>query len=49
MPLSALFGGIAGGLLIETIGRKTTILSTGLPFIICEYISVLDKQYLKNT
>ncbi|XP_023712857.1 facilitated trehalose transporter Tret1 isoform X3 [Cryptotermes secundus] len=34
MPLSALLGGIAGGPLIETIGRKTTILATALPFIV---------------
>lgn len=34
MPLCALFGGIAGGPLIETIGRRTTILSTAIPFIL---------------
>lgn len=34
MPLSALFGGMAGGPLIESLGRKTTILSTAPPFII---------------
>ncbi|XP_026682851.1 facilitated trehalose transporter Tret1-like [Diaphorina citri] len=34
MPLSALFGGMAGGPLIESLGRRTTILSTGLPFIV---------------
>ncbi|XP_021940958.1 facilitated trehalose transporter Tret1-like isoform X2 [Zootermopsis nevadensis] len=34
MPLSALLGGLAGGPLIETIGRKTTILATALPFVI---------------
>jgi hypothetical protein len=39
MPLSALIGGIAGGPLIETIGRKTTILSTALPFIVCKYLT----------
>ncbi|XP_018308753.1 facilitated trehalose transporter Tret1 isoform X2 [Mycetomoellerius zeteki] len=33
MPLSALVGGIAGGPLIEYIGRKKTILSTAFPFI----------------
>ncbi|XP_077263174.1 trehalose transporter 1 isoform X2 [Temnothorax americanus] len=33
MPLSALVGGIAGGPLIEYIGRKKTILATALPFI----------------
>jgi hypothetical protein len=37
MPLSALFGGIAGGPLIESIGRKTTILATAVPFIVCKY------------
>lgn len=36
MPLSALIGGIAGGPLIETIGRKTTILATAVPFIVCK-------------
>ncbi|XP_060868900.1 facilitated trehalose transporter Tret1-like isoform X1 [Metopolophium dirhodum] len=34
MPLAALIGGMAGGPLIESIGRKTTILATGIPFII---------------
>ncbi|OXU30195.1 hypothetical protein TSAR_008932 [Trichomalopsis sarcophagae] len=34
MPLSALFGGIAGGPLIEYIGRRNTILFTAFPFII---------------
>nr|WEY18729.1 trehalose transporter 1 [Bactericera cockerelli] len=34
MPLSALFGGMAGGPLIESLGRRTTILSTGLPFVL---------------
>uniref|UniRef100_A0ABD2X646 Major facilitator superfamily (MFS) profile domain-containing protein n=1 Tax=Trichogramma kaykai TaxID=54128 RepID=A0ABD2X646_9HYME len=33
MPLSALFGGIAGGPLIEYIGRRNTILFTAFPFI----------------
>lgn len=33
MPLFALFGGIIGGTLIEYLGRKTTILMTGFPFI----------------
>ncbi|XP_028048848.1 facilitated trehalose transporter Tret1 isoform X2 [Monomorium pharaonis] len=33
MPLSALIGGIAGGPLIEYIGRKKTILATAFPFI----------------
>jgi hypothetical protein len=47
MPLSALFGGIAGGPLIEIIGRKTTILTTAVPFIICKY-DVLDKCHLDN-
>lgn len=34
MPLAGLFGGIAGGPLIEYLGRKNTILGTGLPFAI---------------
>uniref|UniRef100_A0A1B6E2N3 Major facilitator superfamily (MFS) profile domain-containing protein n=1 Tax=Clastoptera arizonana TaxID=38151 RepID=A0A1B6E2N3_9HEMI len=34
MPLSALIGGMAGGPLIESIGRRTTILSTAVPFIL---------------
>lgn len=34
MPLSALIGGISGGPLIEGIGRRNTILVTGLPFIV---------------
>ncbi|XP_049803573.1 facilitated trehalose transporter Tret1-like isoform X1 [Schistocerca nitens] len=34
MPLAALLGGVAGGPLIEAIGRKTTILATAIPFII---------------
>ncbi len=37
MPFSALIGGIIGGPLIESIGRRTTILSTALPFTICKY------------
>lgn len=37
MPLGALGGGIAGGPLIEGIGRRTTILATAVPFIICKY------------
>lgn len=34
MPLSALFGGLAGGSLIELLGRKWTILVTDLLFIV---------------
>ncbi|KAK7862052.1 hypothetical protein R5R35_011476 [Gryllus longicercus] len=34
MPLSALFGGMAGGLFIEWIGRRATILATAIPFIV---------------
>lgn len=34
MPLSALFGGILGGTFIEHLGRKHTILGTGLPFVL---------------
>ncbi|XP_076751374.1 trehalose transporter 1 isoform X2 [Xylocopa sonorina] len=33
MPLSALFGGIAGGPSIEYLGRRNTILATAVPFI----------------
>ncbi|XP_015587166.1 facilitated trehalose transporter Tret1 isoform X3 [Cephus cinctus] len=33
MPLSALFGGIAGGPSIEYLGRRNTILATAFPFI----------------
>lgn len=34
MPLAALFGGIAGGPLIEYLGRKKTIISIGIPFAV---------------
>ncbi|XP_018905127.2 trehalose transporter 1-like protein isoform X3 [Bemisia tabaci] len=34
MPLAALFGGMAGGPLIESLGRRTTIISTAVPFIV---------------
>ncbi|XP_076178551.1 trehalose transporter 1 isoform X2 [Ptiloglossa arizonensis] len=34
MPLSALFGGIAGGPCIEYLGRRNTILATAVPFIV---------------
>ena len=40
MPLSALFGGILAGTLIELLGRKRTILSTALPLI----LGRLDKE-----
>lgn len=33
MPLAGLVGGIIGGPLIESLGRKTTILATAVPFI----------------
>ncbi|XP_057328213.1 facilitated trehalose transporter Tret1-like isoform X2 [Microplitis mediator] len=33
MPLSALFGGVFGGPLIEYIGRRNTILATSIPFM----------------
>ena len=48
MPLFALLGGIIGGALIESIGRRKTILLTALPFIICEYIllcNIRNKNY----
>lgn len=34
MPLSALIGGMVGGPMIEVIGRKSTILTTAVPFLI---------------
>ncbi|XP_055319664.1 facilitated trehalose transporter Tret1-like isoform X2 [Sitodiplosis mosellana] len=34
MPLAGLAGGIAGGPLIEFLGRKTTILATSVPFVV---------------
>ena len=34
MPLSALAGGVAGGPLLETLGRKRAILHTAVPFIL---------------
>lgn len=37
LPLGALLGGIIGGYLIETFGRKTTILGTAFPFIMCKH------------
>ena len=44
MPLAALFGGMAGGPLIESLGRRTTIISTAVPFIVCKYI--IRKLYI---
>lgn len=38
MPLSALFGGIAGGPFIEYFGRRNTILGTALPFIVAWFL-----------
>lgn len=37
LPLAALLGGVVGGPLIDYLGRKTTILATAIPFIICEF------------
>lgn len=34
MPLAGLVGGIAGGPMIDRLGRKTTILATAVPFVI---------------
>ncbi|CAH1407738.1 unnamed protein product [Nezara viridula] len=34
MPLSALFGGIIGGPLIENVGRRNTIIMTAIPFCV---------------
>ena len=33
LPLTALLGGIIGGPLLEILGRKTTIMSTAIPFM----------------
>lgn len=44
MPLSALGGGIAGGPLIEGIGRRTTILATAVPFIISWFLIALANK-----
>ena len=33
LPLAALVGGIIGGPLLEVLGRKTTIMSTAIPFM----------------
>lgn len=44
MPLSALIGGIAGGPLIEYIGRKKTIFATAFPFIGGKIIKVCTAQ-----
>ncbi|XP_063220078.1 facilitated trehalose transporter Tret1-like isoform X2 [Bacillus rossius redtenbacheri] len=38
MPLSALFGGMAGGPLIELVGRKATIVGTAIPFVIAHLL-----------
>ncbi|QQP36651.1 Uncharacterized protein FKW44_021818, partial [Caligus rogercresseyi] len=38
MPLAALLGGFIGGSLLEALGRKKTILSTAIPFIIAGLI-----------
>ncbi len=38
MPLAALAGGILGGPLLEAIGRKSTILSTAIPFVLASLI-----------
>ena len=36
MPLGALLGGILGGTLVEKLGRKSTIMATAIPFILCK-------------
>ncbi|CAB4063426.1 TRET1 [Lepeophtheirus salmonis] len=38
MPLAALIGGFIGGSLLEALGRKKTILSTAIPFIVAGLI-----------
>lgn len=48
MPLSALVGGIAGGPLIEYIGRKKTILATAFPFIGGKISSMPKKKKIFN-
>lgn len=37
MPLNALIGGIVGGSIVEHFGRKTTIMATGPPYILCKF------------
>jgi len=45
LPLGALVGGIAGGSLVEILGRKTTILATSVPFIFCKSkVSILMRM-----
>ncbi|XP_034252792.1 facilitated trehalose transporter Tret1-like isoform X2 [Thrips palmi] len=46
MPLGALGGGIAGGPLIEGIGRRTTILATAVPFIISWFLIALANNVI---
>ena len=33
LPLAALVGGFIGGPLLEVLGRKTTIMTTAIPFM----------------
>ena len=33
LPLAALVGGFVGGPLLEVLGRKTTIMTTAIPFM----------------
>lgn len=42
MPLSALFGGIAGDPFIEYFGRRNTILGTAVPFIVGKLLENSD-------
>lgn len=47
MPLAGLAGGIAGGPLIDRLGRKTTILATAIPFTISWlFIACANSIYL---
>ena len=34
MPLAALLGALSGGVALDTFGRKKTIISTSVPFIV---------------
>lgn len=49
LPLSALFGGILAGTLIELLGRKRTILSTALPLIFGKMNYALEINVLSLT
>ncbi|XP_076261729.1 facilitated trehalose transporter Tret1-like isoform X1 [Rhynchophorus ferrugineus] len=46
MPLGALAGGVLGGTLIENLGRKWTILSTDLLFLVAFLINFFAQNYI---